>query len=65
VAKLSDRISVNKQARQKFDSERFDLRKFCDVEINERQQVAISNRFAALKNLDENLIVLGKVSEKI
>jgi hypothetical protein len=27
VAKLRERISVSKRARQKFDSERFDLRK--------------------------------------
>jgi hypothetical protein len=30
VAKLRERISVSKQARQKFDLEKFDLRKLND-----------------------------------
>jgi hypothetical protein len=32
VAKLRERISVNKQAREKFDLERFDLKKLDEVE---------------------------------
>jgi lipoate-protein ligase A len=54
VAKLKERISVSKEARQKFDLERFDLRKLDDVEIKEKYQVEISNRFAALESLDES-----------
>jgi len=38
-----------------FDLERFDLRKLDDVEVKEKYQVEISNRFAALENLDESL----------
>jgi hypothetical protein len=41
VAKLRERISVSKQARQKFDVERFDLRKLKDVEVKEKYQVEI------------------------
>jgi hypothetical protein len=33
VAKLRDRNSINKQARQNFDLERFDLKKLDDVEV--------------------------------
>jgi hypothetical protein len=33
VAKLRERISVSKGARQKFDLERFDLKKLDDVEV--------------------------------
>jgi len=43
VAKLRERTSVSKQARQKFDLERFDLKKLNDVEVKEKYQVEISN----------------------
>jgi hypothetical protein len=54
VTKLRERISVSKRARQKFDVERFELEKLNDVEVKEKWQVKISNRFDALENL-ENL----------
>jgi hypothetical protein len=54
VAKLRERISVSKEARQKFDLERFNLKKLNDVEVKEEYQVEISNRFAALEILDES-----------
>jgi hypothetical protein len=43
VAKLRERISVSKRARQKFDLERFDLKKLDDVEVREKYQVEISD----------------------
>jgi hypothetical protein len=54
VEKLRERISVSKHARQKFDLERFDLKKLNDVEVKEKYKVEISNRFAALESLDES-----------
>jgi hypothetical protein len=54
VAKLRERISVSKRARQNFDLERFDLKKLNDVEVKEKYQVEISNRLAALEDLDES-----------
>jgi hypothetical protein len=54
VAELRERISVSKRARQKCDSERFDLKKLDDVEVEEKCKVEISNRFAALESLDES-----------
>jgi hypothetical protein len=54
VAKLRERISVSKRARQKFDLERFDLKNLDDVEVKEKYQVEIANRFAALESLDES-----------
>jgi hypothetical protein len=54
VAKLSDRISVSKRASQNSDLERFDLKKLDDVEVKEKYQVEISNRFAVLESLDES-----------
>jgi hypothetical protein len=53
VAKLRERISVSKQTRLKFDLERFDVRKLDDVEVKEKYQVEISNRFATLESLNE------------
>jgi hypothetical protein len=54
VGKLRDRISVSKRVRQNFDLERSDLKKLNDVEVKEKYQVEISNRFAALESLDES-----------
>jgi hypothetical protein len=54
VAKLRERISVSKRARQNSDLERFDLKKLNDVEVKEKWCVEKSNRFAALESLDES-----------
>jgi hypothetical protein len=51
---LKERISISKGERQNFDLERFDLKKLNDVEVNEKYQVEISNRFADLESLDES-----------
>jgi hypothetical protein len=57
--------------------ERFNLQKASDVAVKEQYQVKISNRFAALENLDDDdddddddgddvtAVGLGKVLEKI
>jgi hypothetical protein len=37
--------------------ERFNLKKLNDVEVKELHQDKISNRYAALKNLDDNVII--------
>jgi hypothetical protein len=51
VAKLRERISVSKGARQKFDSERFDLKKPDDIEVKEstRQKPEIICNFRMLR----------------
>jgi hypothetical protein len=54
VAKLRERISVSKQARQTCDLERFDLKKLDDVEVKEKYRVEILNIFSALENLNES-----------
>jgi hypothetical protein len=38
---------------RKSDRERFNLEKLSDVEVKKQYQVKISNRFAALENLDD------------
>jgi hypothetical protein len=57
VAKLRERISVSKRVRQTFDLERFHLQKLGDVEVKEKYQVELSNRFAASETLDENFYI--------
>jgi hypothetical protein len=54
VAKLRERLSVSKRTRQNSDLERFDLKRLDDVEVKEKYQVEISNRFAALESLHES-----------
>jgi hypothetical protein len=52
VAKVRERLAVRKQAAQNFDGERFNLRKLSELEVKEKYQIEITNRFAALENLD-------------
>jgi hypothetical protein len=54
VAKLRERISVSKRARQNFDLERFDLKKFNDIEVKEKYHVQISKRFSDLESVGES-----------
>jgi hypothetical protein len=54
VKKLRERISVSKGTRQNSDSEGFDVKRLDDIEVKEKYQVEISNRFAALESLDES-----------
>jgi hypothetical protein len=49
-AKVRERLAVRKQAAQKFDGGRFNLRKLNDLEIMKQYQIEITNRFAALEN---------------
>ena len=52
VAKLRERLAVHKQAAQKFEGKRFNLRKLQEPEVKEKYQIEITNRFAALENLN-------------
>jgi hypothetical protein len=52
VAKVKERLAVNKQRSQRFSMERFNLKKLNDVEGKEQFSVKVSNRFAALEDLD-------------
>jgi hypothetical protein len=42
-------LAVRKQAAQKFDGERFNLRKLNDLEIRKQYRIEITNRFAGLQ----------------
>jgi hypothetical protein len=52
VAKVRERLAVIKQAAQKFDAERFNLKKLSEIEVSKQYQIKISNRFAALENVN-------------
>jgi hypothetical protein len=52
VAKVRERLAVSKQTTQRVHMERFNLKKLNEVEVKEQYRVEISNRFAALENLD-------------
>jgi len=53
VAKVRGRLAVSKQAAQKLDGDRFNLRKLNELEVRKQYQTEISNRFAALENLSD------------
>jgi hypothetical protein len=52
VAKVRERLAVIKQAAQKVDAERFILENLSELEDRKQYQIRISNRFAALENLN-------------
>ena len=54
IAKVRERLAVGKQAAQKFDRQRFNLRKLNEPEVREQYQIEIRNRFAALENLSDD-----------
>jgi len=53
VTKFKERLAVSKQAAQKFDGERFNLRKLNELEVRKHYQIEITGRFAALENLSD------------
>jgi hypothetical protein len=52
VAKFRERLAVRKEAAQEVVGERFNLRKLNDLEVRKRYQIEITNRFAALGNVE-------------
>jgi hypothetical protein len=54
AAKVRERLALNKQATQKFDGERFGLKKLKELEVRKQYQIKITNRFSALENFDND-----------
>jgi hypothetical protein len=52
VAKVRKRLAVNKQRSQRFNKERFNLKKLNNVEGKEQFCVEVSNRLAALEEIN-------------
>jgi hypothetical protein len=51
VAKDREILAVSKEVAQKFDVERFNLRKLNELEVSKQYKIKVTNRFAALENL--------------
>jgi len=54
IAKFREILAVGKQAAQRSDRQRFNLRKINEPEVREQYQIEITNRFAALENLNDD-----------
>jgi hypothetical protein len=57
VAKVRERLAVNKQSSHRFHMERIKLKRLNAVESKEQYRVEVSNRFAALDDLDAEVPV--------
>ena len=53
-AKVRVRLTVSKQVAQRFDVKRFNLTQLSELEVRKPYQIEISNRFAALENLNDS-----------
>ena len=54
IAKVRERLAVGKQAAQRFDRQRFNLRKLNELEVRKQYQIEITNRFSSLENLNDD-----------
>jgi hypothetical protein len=52
VAKVKERLTVNKQSAHRFHTERISLKKLIELEGEEQYCVEVSNRFSSSENLD-------------
>jgi hypothetical protein len=50
---------VSKRAAQKIDTERFNVKKLDEMDVKEKYQVTIRNKFAALENLEDSEDING------
>jgi hypothetical protein len=55
VAKIGERLAVSKQTAHRVHVERFNLKKLSEAEGKEQYHIQISNRFAALENLEDEV----------
>jgi len=54
IPKVRERLAVSKQEAQKFQVDRFNLRKLSELEVRKQYQIKFLNRFAALENLNNS-----------
>jgi hypothetical protein len=57
--KVRERLAVRRQAAQKFEGERFNLRKLNDLEVRKQYQIEITNRYAVSENISEDEDING------
>ena len=54
IEKVRETLAVGKQAAQRYDRQRFNLRKLNEPGVKEQYQIEITKRFAALENSDDD-----------
>jgi len=54
VPEAREKLAVSKQAAQKRYVKRFNLRKLNELEVRKQYDIKMSNRFAALENLNDS-----------
>jgi len=54
IANFGERLAVGKQAAHRFDRQRVNLRKLNELEVRKQYKIEITNRFAALENLNDD-----------
>jgi hypothetical protein len=54
VGKVRERVTVSKQAAQKIEMEKFNLKELKEVDVKEQYHFTIRNKSAALKNLEDS-----------
>jgi hypothetical protein len=57
VARVRERLAVNKQRSHKFHMERFNLKRLYEVQGKEKYCIEVPNRSAALKGLDAEVAI--------
>jgi hypothetical protein len=57
VAKVEERLAVNKRGSHKIHMKRFNLKELNELEGKEKYSIAISNRFTHLEDLDAEVLV--------
>jgi hypothetical protein len=54
VAKARERLAVSKEATQKFDVKRLNLRMLVELEVRKQYQIKISHRSAVLEKFSDS-----------
>jgi hypothetical protein len=54
AAKVMEIFAISNKAAQKFDVDRFHLRKLSELEVRKQYQIKIAHRFASLENLNDS-----------
>ena len=57
--KFREKLAVSKQAAQKFDGERFNLKKLSKLEVWKQYEIKIWNGFVAFENLSDSKDIHG------
>jgi hypothetical protein len=57
VAKVRERLAVSKKTKHRSHMEGYNIKKLNEIESKGQYRVEVSNRFAALENLDDDVVI--------